>query len=130
MEIVQFMNDLMISDYYDKNRVEALKEYMSMKIYTHKFFPTTTDNEIIAQEWANDEVSFVTFLDNKIYEKITHPDDTPFSLDGDYKKEYKRNAKAYEPFKNVAEQYKEYQEVGDITMCESISLADKMAYFD
>jgi DNA sulfur modification protein DndC len=129
-EIVQFVSDLINDDYFNEARTKALKEFMEMRTYTHKYFPTKVESELIKQEWDSDEVGFNTFLKNDIHETITHPDDTPFSLGGDFNADYKANVKAYEPFKNVMEQFKEYQEVGDITECESISLADKMAFFD
>lgn len=129
-EIFEFIRDLSISEYYSEARLKAHKELMSMRIYTHKYFLTDLENTIVKREWDTDGISFGTFVENKIYEDIINPDDLEFSLDGDYVKNYKKCQAKYKPFEKLMIQYKEMQEKEDITMCETISLEDKMAFFE
>ena len=129
-EIIQFFSDLMIEDYWNTSRANAHKEYMSMKTATKKFFPNRIKEEIIDKEWKSDEVSLITFIDTKAYKKVVKPDDIELTLGGNFKKDYKQAQKDYAPYKNAQEQYEELLEKGDITICESISLTDKMAWFD
>ena len=131
VEVLLFVEDIMNHEYYNKSRNAAHKEFMLLRVYTSKFFPTQCDKEIIRQEWDDDQISFNTYMDNNLYEGVVDPESLAYTLGEDFSKEYVFVKEKYSHQESLHKQYKEYQNNDcDITACESISLADKMAYFD
>jgi len=101
--------------YYDKERADAHKILSSLPVY-RMYHPSEQEELYIRKEWSEDKIGFIRFLD--LYEsgKIEKPNANLFGYDGDYGLHF--------------EQLDELEEKQDITLCESISLADKMAWFD
>jgi hypothetical protein len=130
IESFLWLHSIMIDDYFNEHRNKAHLELMGMGIYTKIFFPTTCEEEIIQQEWKNDELSFNSYLREELYKDVVHPDDVPYTLDGTYEKKYVETKKEYNMYGKQHKQYRELEEKGDITQCESISLQDQMAFFD
>jgi len=102
-------------EYFDKERAEAHRKIYELPV-CKMYHPSDFEEKYIRKEWAEDRIGFVRFLD--LYEKgeIEKPAANLFGYDGDYGIHF--------------EQLDELEEKGDICDCESISLEDKMAFFE
>jgi hypothetical protein len=114
-ESIEIFLDLMLNDYWDKGRVKAHKALKSLPVFS-MFHPSENEEKYIRKEWSEDKIGFMTFLGRLEDGDIEKPQANLFGYDGDYGLHF--------------EQLDELNKLGDITLCESISLEDKMAWFD
>jgi len=80
------------------------------------YHPSKREEEYIRKEWKDDKIGFMTFLKKLEAGEIKKPQANLFGYEGNYGMHF--------------EQLDELKEKGDITLCESISLEDKMAFFE
>jgi len=114
-ESVEIIVELLTGNYTGEREDTALKIVDALPI-SNGFFPATRETEMIVKEWERDKISFMTFIRKHENGEIEEPTKNLFGYNGDYADHF--------------EQFKELQEKEDITLCESISLEDKMAWFD
>lgn len=114
-ESVDIFLDVMSEDYWDKQRNTALKIIRSLPVF-RMYHPSDKEEAYIRKEWKDDKIGFVTFLNRYEAGSIQKPQANLFGYDGDYGLHF--------------EQWDELNTKGDITLCESISLEDQMAFFD
>ncbi len=114
-ESIKIFLDLMQFEYFDKGRATAHKILSSLPVY-RMYHPSTNEELYIRNEWREDKIGFIRFLARKDAGEIGKPQENLFGYDGDYGQHF--------------EQLDELEDKGDITLCESISLEDKMAFFE
>jgi len=112
---IKIFFDLMNYDYYNKERVEAHKILRTLPVFK-MFHPSENEESYIRKEWSEDKIGFMTFTKRFNDGEIKTPQRTLFGFDGDYGEHF--------------ESLEELNEKGDIAECETISLEDKMAFFD
>ncbi|MAC84346.1 MAG: hypothetical protein CL624_09450 [Arcobacter sp.] len=87
-----------------------------LPLETSMDFVDSTKENYIREEWRKDKIGFITFLNKLENKEIKQPELNLFGYDGDYGSHF--------------EQLDEFNKKGDIIHCESISLQDKMRWFE
>lgn len=95
-----------------------IKFIKSLPLETKMNFVDATKENYIRKEWSRDKIGFLTFLE--MYEKKEIETPTEKNLFG-YDSDYSEHFEALDEFNSKD---------GDIIECESISLDDKMRFFD
>lgn len=113
-----FDSYLIMSNLFSSNmakRQESIDLIKSLPLERMDFIDTAREN-YIRQEWKNDKIGFLTFLERYDNKEIKKPTQNLFGYEGDYGSHF--------------EQLDEFNSKGDIIECESISLQDKMRWFE
>jgi len=97
-------------------KAHALELIKTLPVSTRQYYPSETEEEYVRWEWKNDKVGMLNVLERYEAGELKKPKLTLFGYEGDLTLQF--------------EQIDELEEKGDITECESISLQDKMAFFD
>lgn len=110
------MRRLTSSDYLIGNQ-NLIKFIRTLPLETKMDFVDTAKENYIRKEWKDDKVGFLTFLEMYDKNEIIKPEQkTLFGYDSEYSEHF--------------EALEELESKGDIIDCESISLQDKMRFFD
>ncbi len=110
------MGRLTSSDYLIGNQ-NLIKFIRTLPLETKMDFVDTAKENYIRKEWKDDKVGFLTFLEMYDKKEIIRPEQkTLFGYDSEYSTHF--------------EALEELESKGDIIDCESISLHDKMRFFD
>lgn len=110
------MGRLTSSDYLIGNQ-NLIKFIRTLPLETKMDFVDTAKENYIRKEWKDDKVGFLTFLKMYDNKEIIRPEQkTLFGYDSEYSEHF--------------EALEELESKGDIIDCESISLHDKMRFFD
>lgn len=110
------MGRLTSSDYLIGNQ-NLIKFIRTLPLETKMDFVDTAKENYIRKEWKDDKVGFLTFLEMYDKKEIIRPEQkTLFGYDSEYSEHF--------------EALEEFESKGDIIDCESISLHDKMRFFD
>lgn len=110
------MGRLVSSDYLIGNQ-KLIKFIRTLPLETKMDFVDTAKENYIRKEWKDDKVGFLTFLEMYDNKEIIRPEQkTLFGYDSEYSEHF--------------EALEEFESKGDIIDCESISLHDKMRFFD
>lgn len=88
----------------------------TLPLETSMHFVDYSRERYIRDEWKNDKIGFITFLNKLNNKEIIKPELNLFGYEGDYG--------------NHFEQLDEFTLKGDIINCETISLEDKMRWFE
>lgn len=94
----------------------ALEFIETLPVETKQYYPSSHEEEYVRWEWKNDTVGLMTVMRRYDNGELEKPLPTLFGYEGDFGLQF--------------EQMDELEEKGDIAICESISLEDKMAFFD
>lgn len=104
------------SDYLIGNQ-KLINLIRTLPLETKMDFVDTAKENYIRKEWTDDKVGFLTFLEMYDNKEIIRPEQkTLFGYDSEYSVHF--------------EALEEFESKGDIIDCESISLHDKMRFFD
>jgi len=95
---------------------QARKLIATLPVSTKQYYPTQIEEDYIRWEWRNDRVGMLNILERFEKGELEKPKPTLFGYEGEFGLQF--------------EQIDELYEKQDITLCESISLEDKMAFFD
>lgn len=110
------MGKLTSSDNLITNQ-NLIKFIRTLPLETKMDFVDTAKENYIRKEWTDDKVGFLTFLEMYDNKEIIRPEQkTLFGYDSEYSEHF--------------EALEEFESKGDIIDCESISLHDKMRFFD
>lgn len=110
------MGRLTSSDYLIGNQ-NLIKFIRTLPLETKMDFVDTAKENYIRKEWKDDKVGFLTFLKMYDNKEIIRPEQkTLFGYDSEYSEHF--------------EALEELESKGDIIDCKSISLHDKMRFFD
>jgi len=99
---------------YDK--AEALILEATEDISDKQYYPSENEEEYARWEWKKDTVGMGTVLDRHEKGELEKPKNTLFGYEGEFGIQF--------------EMIDELNEKGDITICDSIPLEDKMAWFN
>lgn len=110
------MRRLTSSDYLIGNQ-NLIKFIRTLPLEIKMDFVDTAKENYIRKEWKDDKIGFLTFLEMYDNKEIIRPEQkTLFGYDSEYSEHF--------------EALEEFESKGDIIDCESISLHDKMRFFD
>ena len=110
------MGRLTSSDYLIGNQ-NLIKFIRTLPLEIKMDFVDTAKENYIRKEWKDDKIGFLTFLEMYDNKEIIRPEQkTLFGYDSEYSEHF--------------EALEEFESKGDIIDCESISLHDKMRFFD